>query len=413
MLNEESQSAGNDAWMPTGIASAPSHSSVQSTESLEAPRWTIRGTNVGLEELLILGAAFILFVLGVFVSQAGKDPDRYPTLMSACVLDSKDPKICAVAINDVHEHMHTFLHYNILEALAEGLKALSVAITVTVGVASILDARNRKKLNAALAGKAQQIAINVFDGLFSNNHSPDLLEKLKRDILYKPIIRESLTMVYVLRTYTGKRRLSGQKFTAVKATVSSTFRNIATTAGSVAHLPLELSLPNPLLNELKKLTTLDRVVIKRQNQKDQMYTAPELVAKNLQLQAALKDDKALEGAVSFGELLLQPNEQGGFEIEYTMMKEAEDSELLRSFHTTQSLDLTVIDNTDRDLVVRAKAVHAGSLNPMPSAQFYSHWELREIVLPQQGVLIWWKERLPSAAKAERKTVPQTPDAGVN
>ena len=354
---------------------------------------------MGIHEILILFAAVIIFGVGVLISQSSKAPDPYPTLVRSCVQTPVNQQVCASSIDYAHEGTHTYGEFDFMEALAEGLKALAIAVTVTVGVASILDARNRDKMNTVLTGKAQLIGINVFDALFSNNHSLILLEKLKRDILYKPIVRESLNVRYILTNYAGKGRLKGQNFTIVTAQVSCVFKNIATVAGSVAHLPLELSLPNPLINELKRQTGLVKATIKRDNQPDSQMMPAEIDTANLRLHEALSDDSSPEGVVSFGELALHNGESGGFEIEYTMIKESEDSELLRCFHTTNSIDLTVIDNTGRNLHVRAKAIHSSALKSLGTTSNVSQWQLAEIILPQQGVMVWWKQHPPSTQKS--------------
>lgn len=364
-------------------------------------RWTIPGTEMGFRESLILIAAVVVFLIGVLVSQAAKAPDPYPILLRSCVLNPIDTKRCAETIDSIHEGTHTYPYYDFEEALAEGLKALAVALAVTVGVVSVLETRNRNKINEQLAEKAQLIGINVFDALFGNNHSLSLLEKLKLDILYKPMIRESLNVRYVLTNFKGSGRLKGKVFTVVTATVTCTFKNIATVSGNIAHMPLEVSLPNPLLNELKKKTTLVRATVKRDNRPDVTLTAAEIAHANVTLQSGLVDDSAPEGVVPFGELILVAGESGGFEVEYTMVKESEDSELLRCFHTTNAISLTVIDNTGRNLHVRAKAIHSSALASLGITGNVSQWELREIILPQQGVMIWWKEHPMPALRAKR------------
>jgi hypothetical protein len=377
------------------------------------PPWRVPGVNLGITQLIILLFAFIFFVVGVLVAQANQPPDPYSDLFRSCVQRLPQSPSCEAFIVSLHEKTHTYLHYSILEALAEALKALAIAVTVTVGVASILEGRNRIKLNAELTQKAQQIANNVFDGIFGNAHSPALLETLKRQILNKSIVRQSLDMRYTLVAYEGKHRLAGQRFTMLKAHVSATFKNIATAAGSDVHLPLELSLPNPLLNELKKLVRIDSGIIQRQNRDDAPLSSTELAAVNLRLQERLKDDDALEGHVKFGMLDLAPGETGGFEINYVMMKEEEDSELLRSFHTTSALTLTVIDLTNRNLFLRAKAIHPGKLKLINGEDNVSVWSLSDIILPQQGVLIWWKKKLPAPTKATRKSAAKSAQGAAN
>lgn len=404
-MAKKKQSAESTVLASAVSAQGSEHPAIRKgrAESAAKPtRWTISGTNVGVLELTIIVIAVLVFIIGVFVSQAAQPPDAYPILDQSCLKKTPGARPCEMVITSLHEGTHTFEKYGILEAIAEALKALSVAVVVTVGVAAIIEHRNRDKLNAALTEKAEKIANNVFDGLFGNDHSPRLLETLKEHILNKSIVRDSLTMRYTLRDHMGRNKLAGQRFTMLKAQVTAEFTNISTTAGSNSPLPLELSLPNPLLTELKKMVKLHSVVIRQSDRPEMVLTQDQIDEANARLYASLSDNNALEGIVQFGDLDLGPGETGGFEIQYTMMKEAEDSELLRSFHTTSALSLTVIDHTDRNLFIRAKAIHPGTLKLHSDEDSVSEWSLNDIILPQQGILIWWKERPPSRASKGRK-----------
>ena len=185
-------------------------------------------------------------------------------------------------------------------------------------------------------------------------------------------------------------RLAGSVYTCVDVVLDTTARNISNpkiSPSSTFILPLKISLPNPLLNELKPLVKLKEVKINKVP-----IGIHRLEEANKMLQVGFSDDESADGLVDFGTHELAPGESVNIEASYVMMKECEDTEVFRSFHTTCSLTLTVIDKTKEGRIVRARPIHPGRLQPTGDDNSFRRWALSDIILPQQGIMVWWKKK---------------------
>lgn len=78
-----------------------------------------------------------------------------------------------------------------------------------------------------------------------------------------------------------------------------------------------------------------------------------------------------------------------------MIKEIEDSEFFQTLQISKDLSITLVDATGWDLKIRALAVGFGSLDEIASDDMTRQWTINDILLPHQGVNIWWKQKLPS------------------
>lgn len=363
--------------------------------------WAPEQEKTPLATWLIGLVGVLLFIVGIFVQQYAEGPDGYVELLKGCLIGNQIAAQCENSITTFHEASHSFAGKNIFLALAETLKGLSVALLVSLLVSNFFERANRNRLNKELSDKAQQISNNVFDALFGNSHPPAVLDTIK-SILNRPITRERLDVTYTLTRWDPPAgRLEGRKYIRVEASLSALTRNIADpvrSPGSSYLLPVALSLPNPQFDELKPLVKVTSFKVDGVDK-----TAEELTEANSQLQLALKNDNEADANVEFGSYLLNPGNDVRVQADYVMMKEIEDTEVLRSFQLTQALTLTVIDKTGLGLTVRARAIHPGELAPTGNSQSFLRWELNDIILPQQGIMVWWKEGL-----AARRAIGHTP-----
>lgn len=332
--------------------------------------------------------------MGVVVQQWAFPPDGYMQLFKSCAAGSNAVSSCQTAIERLHEEGHTFAQTNLVLAIGEALQALSLALIATIIVTNTIEERNRERLNDALARKARQISHNVFEGLFGNRHPAAALDTLK-GILSRPLLRSRLDVTYTFFVYEGEQdsRIAGRRYVKVETLFSATTRNIANpeispTASDI--LPIALSLPNPLIEELKPFVVVSKVVVN-----GEAVSQAKLDAANEDLQEQLKDETSADGYVHIDDLTLTPGQEVRIEAQYTMMKEFEDTEVFRSFYLTELLTLTVVDKTGEDFAIRARAIHPGHLRDTGSTKSVLKWELSEIILPQQGIMVWWKKPLDS------------------
>lgn len=339
-------------------------------------------------------AAVIAFLIGTGIQLL---VPRYPELselMRQCV-DSPTvrPNSCAAAVLDFDRQSHRSQELNIWLLLADLLRNAGVAVILSIIISITLERHSRAHFTSALATKTKELSLSVFTGMFNRRHPPALLAAVKSQILERDLIRESLSVTYTLSLWEPPQehaRLKDQCFIRVDVLLSSTVRNVSTvTSGSagIATVPIGLALPNPMLDELKPFVRINEVVIN-----GQPLEATIIEEQNAAMQADLSRDAEEDVSVSFGERTVSPDETLSVSANYSMMKEYEDTEVFRTLQITQGLTLTVHDNTGRGLVVRAKAIHSRGLEKMASSTATTQWRLPDIILPQQGLIIWWKKR---------------------
>ncbi|MCW3848072.1 hypothetical protein OF829_12550 [Sphingomonas sp. LB-2] len=357
--------------------------------------WIVAEEKTTRTTLLTLAICSAIFFFALLWQQRIDGPDDYPELLRRCVGGATILEDCKAAITEFHEKRHTFRGIDMPLAGVDVLKSLSVALLVSVVVSNLFERGNRKRLNDTLSAKAEQISINVFDGLFGNSHPPAALTAIKK-MLERPILRKRLDISYTLTIWeTSEGRLAGRKFVCVDVVFAGLTQNIANpkmSQDASFDVPVSLSLPNPLVDELRPLVVLKSVKIN-----DEPIADEALDRANAQIQAGFAEDSA-DGNVDICIYNLKPGEELRVEACYTMMKEFEDTEVFRSFQITEALTLSVIDRTGENLLIRARAIHPGTLRSIGSNASFLKWELYDIVLPQQGLMVWWKKPLPSASQ---------------
>jgi hypothetical protein len=340
-------------------------------------------------------ASILIFVIGTIIQMY---TPRYPelnNLVQQCVekvnLSIYD---CREAVIDFDKRSHRSGDLNLWLILSELLRSSGIAIILSIIISVTLERQSRSRFTSALATKTKELSLSVFTGMFNRRHPPALLSVVKSQILERDLIRESLSVTYTLSLWeppANCTRLQGQCFVKVDVLLSSTVRNVSTvTSGSagIATVPIGLALPNPMLDELKPFVRVNEVVVNGEAVGDDL-----IQTQNQSLQTDLARDGEEDVSVSFGERNISPDETLSVSANYSMMKEMEDTEVFRTLQITQSLTLTVHDNTGKGLVVRAKSIHSRSLEKMASSSATTQWRLPDILLPQQGIIVWWKKRL--------------------
>lgn len=339
-------------------------------------------------------AAVIAFLVGTGIQLL---VPRYPELSSLvqqCVNQTTTTADgCRAAVLDFDRDSHRSQELNLWLLLADLLRNAGIAVILSIIISVTLERHSRAHFTSALATKTKELSLSVFTGMFNRRHPAALLAAVKTQILERDLIRESLSVTYTLSLWEPPHeyaRLNGNCFIRVDVLLSSTVRNVSTvTSGSsgIATVPIGLALPNPMLDELKPFVRVNEVVINGEALPQEM-----LDEQNLQMQSDLARDGEEDVSVKFGARSISPDETLSVSANYSMMKEFEDTEVFRTLQITQGLTLTVHDNTGRGLGIRAKAIHSRPLEKMASSSATTQWRLPDIILPQQGIIVWWKKR---------------------
>lgn len=349
----------------------------------------------------------LLFSVGTMLQMT---TPRYPELdklVDACITAVAAPVQssfgCKQAVLTFDRVAHRADGINWGLGIADLLRGLGTALVLSIVISVTLERQNRSQFMLALTNKTRELSLSVFAGMFNRNHPDALLTAVKNQILERDLIRDSISVAYTLSLWTpplGSARLKGRRFVRVDVILSSTVTNVSTLKGvdaGIAKVPLGLALPNPMLDELKPEVKVSKFMVA-----GDPIAADIINAANARLQEQLANDDSEDAFVDFGFREVQPGESLSISANYTMMKEAEDTEVFRTLQIARSLSLTVNDNTGGQLKVRARSIHPSPLEKMASGSATTQWRLSDIILPQQGIMVWWKA--PTLALCEEQAI---------
>lgn len=355
--------------------------------------WKPESERTPWQSVVWMTGCVILILAAYMIEHLAEAPQGYMALYKSCVMEAKSAQNCARTIDSLRMAEDSIAH-TILEAITECMKAVGIAVLMSIIVSTIFERGARDRLNKVLAYKIKQISTNVFDAIFGNSHSPAALEAIKA-VLSVPIIRPSLSVTYTFSQWSPSEEdlyLTGS-YIKIDAVLDAVTRNISDpnlTPSADYVMPIGVSLPNPLHSSLKehvhvKSLKIDSVEIDKKS----------MDKANNQLQTGLQDNLKPDAYVEFCSRSISPGQDVRVQANYTMIKELSDTEVLRSFHMTQSIKLTVIDRTGLNLEIHARALHSKDLERTGNDDSFISWELNDVILPQQGIMVWWKKPLAS------------------
>ncbi|MEP9359326.1 hypothetical protein [Sphingomonas sp. KR3-1] len=328
------------------------------------------------------------FLLGTVVQLM---PARYPELTHLLEQCDKLPDACRAAVLafDVQGHRESALTYPTI--FGDLLRSLSAAVVISILITLTVESRSRREFDELLTAKTRELGMSVFHGMFNRDHPVALLDAVKQQILERSLIRDHLDVSYTFSEVEAEPApgYPKEKFIKVDVLLSSETTNVSTLHGDAgrADAPLAMLLPNPQIPDLKQLVRVHRFVVNGTDvPKEALETA------NDQLQAALADDGNIQGRASFGDRSIEPGESVAISASYTMVKELEDTEVFRSLQICRSLSLTVVDNTALNLHIQARGIHPGTLTQISTGNSTKQWRISNIVLPQQGIMLFWKRQ---------------------
>ncbi len=352
----------------------------------------------------------ILAILGVFLLLIGigistitpKYPEMH-NLIDAClkpnVADAaaaKDAK-CVAAVFDFEKSAHTTSGFSTSTLLANFFTALGTAMLITIILSRTIEVSNRRRFADTLDSKTRELSEAVMRGMFNRRHPERLIDIVSENILQRELIRDGLNVHYVFKRWEPKAdadvsRLGDRRFIEVKATLTATMTNVSgseTLSGRATDVPVCVILPNPMYDELKGSVAVTSAQINGEH-----ASQDELDRVNAAIQTQLQGDPVTVRG-DFGIRTLKPGESLRLRLVYTMVKEIEDSEFFRTLQISRDLSITLVDTTDWGLTIRAMAVGFGNLDEIASDETTRQWTINDILLPHQGVNIWWKQKLPN------------------
>lgn len=386
-----------DASMAKPPAAATQASTQSKQPSSERPGgWIPQGERLlSAWNIGFVLTGLLLFLGGTILQMVTPKYPEIDDLVRNCVsnLDrgGRAVSLCRDAVVSFDRRGHAADELSVALAAADLLRAIGSALILSIIISVTLERQNRSQFMDALANKTRELTLSVFAGMFNRNHPDALLTAVKSQILERDLIRDSISVAYTLsiwRPKGGGEVPKGRTFIRVDVILSSTITNVSTLKGvdaGVASVPLGLALPNPMIDALKDDVTVAQFLVG-----GAPLDAETLRTANKKLREDLRDDEREDVQVDFGSREIQPGESLSISANYTMLKEAEDTEVFRTLQIARSLSLTVNDNTGGRLKVRARSIHPSSLEKMASGSATTQWRLSDIILPQQGIMVWWK-----------------------
>jgi hypothetical protein len=261
--------------------------------------------------------------------------------------------------------------------------ALLVAVTIWITFEFFNQVESDDQWNARI----EVIAKNVFFGVFKRNFPPDFIKEANILVLEHQFIRSGMHLTYSLADQTYQDR-SGRtrEFVKVSAVARCKVKNIG---NAPAQLPIVIGLPNPLIDEMKSVCSVNSVTIK-QNGKE---AKPDLATAQSNFREKIKDDNLFMVPFSLASLSLEPDEVVELILDYSMAKEDEDTEIFQTLYPADSIIITVLDQGPTRRVIRARSIHFSPLENDTSAATSGvyNYKLDKYLLPHQGFAIWWKK----------------------
>lgn len=357
--------------------------------------------NHAIGNTLAVAGAIVLLV-GICISLFTPKYPEMQALIDACmspgvVSDAAGQHACSTAVFEFEKTGHTSSGFSTSSLAANFLTALGTALLISILVSRTIETSNRRRFATTLDRKTRELSEAVMRGMFNRRHPERLIDIVSENILQRELIREGLNVHYVFRRWEPAEgadisRLGDRRFIEVKATLTATMTNVSgseTLSGREADVPICVVLPNPMYDELKGTVVVTSVQIDGEHQEK-----AKLDEVNASIQSQLEGDP-LTARGDFGKRTLKPGQSLRLRMVYTMIKEIEDSEFFQTLQISKYLSITLVDATGWDLKIRALAVGFGSLDEIASDDMTRQWTINDILLPHQGVNIWWKQKLPS------------------
>ena len=273
---------------------------------------------------------------------------------------------------------------------------MGFALIVAVVIWLVFEFFTRSQSEAEWKDRVEEITKNVFYGVLRRSLPPGLIREADVLVLNQNFLRIGLRLEYILEDcfYT----ISGVKkdFIKMTSTIRYTIRNVG---DEPSDFPVSVHLPNPIITQLQDVCDVVSISIQRKNEAR--------INQNIESQRAKFLDEKRKGwfldhlAFSYGSLTLGPEEEAEIDITYVLAKETEDLEMFETLYPSDSVNVSIIDNTTAKRTIRARSHHPGTLEnltPGKDGPAYQY-RLSRYLLPHQGVSFWWKSRPSSPGTA--------------
>lgn len=276
------------------------------------------------------------------------------------------------------------------------LKDVGFALLVAVFVWGFFEVAYRQKQDVRLDERIERITKNVFFGVFRRDLPGALIDEASMLVLEAKIVREKFSVHYTLSdgNYQGADG-SQHPFVRLRAVSSFVLRNVTR---ETVNVPIGVRIPNPIDPGLRAESNV--ISIKVTDRPSANERELDLTHALEKMRREMSDDRALLCRCIPEILELRRGQRVRVAMEYVMAKETEDTEVLQSRYPSDGLKLIVIDTAPSKRIVRARSIHRENLidDSSPDEPGTNIYTLDNHLLPFQGAIVWWKNRIPSGGE---------------
>jgi hypothetical protein len=238
--------------------------------------------------------------------------------------------------------------------------------------------------------RVQSISKNVFMAVFRRRLPDDLLTEVTVLIFNHNFIRNAVHMTYTICDQEFlSRNGSKQGFVCLHASVRMIITNVSE---AKCKLPLRLSIPNPLIDEMKEYCKVKSASYRIND----VETPIDLSKAEENFRRDIGDDTKTSILFELTPVEVLPGAIIEVSWYYTMAKNDEDTEVFQTMVPAKHLIVTIIDTNPSKRMVRAESIHRSELREDISARAQGTYNfyLDHYMLPYQGFLVWWKNLPP-------------------
>ncbi|HEX3431159.1 MAG TPA: hypothetical protein VHT03_09750 [Rhizomicrobium sp.] len=282
--------------------------------------------------------------------------------------------------------------------------ALVVASTIWIAFEFFSHAETEEHWNERI----EKISKNVFFGVYKRNLPELFVREANVLVIDQQFIRSGLAVTYTISDSSYVSR-TGETVSFVKMTAIARYK-IKNVSDGPAKYPVGVSLPNPMIDEIKSHCRVNRIAVKIAGK----YVPYDLEEAEKSFRESLRDDSQFQCTFKVGEIDLEPGQEIEIIIDYVMAKEDEDTEIFQTRYPTDSLILTIMDRGPTRRVIRARAIHLADLENDTAAEAEGtyNFKLDRYLLPHQGFAIWWKKVPTGPSPAAAPPEPSSSSAGL-
>ena len=237
--------------------------------------------------------------------------------------------------------------------------------------------------------RIEEISKSVFFGVWKRNFPKPLIDAAGSLILDQKFIRTDLHLTYTVMDETVSINGAPTQFVKLNAIATCVVKNVS---NGPENLPLGISLPNPMIDELKPFSVLNKITVKKKGGKAEVISEQTFLEAQKKFRAGMADDRNSQVLLDLGHITVLRDEEVEMMLNYNMAKEIEDSEVFTTTIPADSVSLTILDQGITKRVIRARAIHQSGLenHTSESAPGTYSFKLMHYLLPMQGFVIWWK-----------------------